>query len=442
MKALIKLTRRARLRRGGALMLCLIAMMVTATITFSLYALSSTSSRLAYRSWQKTQANALAEAGLSELYAQISNVYTGQPIDVAPIPTTTVTGSIGPASQVDGTYSAKVISSSSTYNAGVTVFTYKLQGTGVSPNGKAQSIEQATFTMSTKSPLGFFLGDGAIKSAGSVTLSGGGFTKDTSGKQGASIFANGSISDSGGGGITIDGIASAYGGVSGVAGHADSIVAMASPMSFPDSTTTGQWRSMWLAQAQQATASYPSGHNISGNLSLTKSTTFTAPGYISGNLSLSGGSTLTIAADPAASKPVVLFVHGSVTVSGNSSLINQGVIIVSDGSMSFSGGSNTYAVTDMANSGLISYSTDSTSAVTISGGAGVANIGVVYAVNGGAKLTGGSEFVGSLTTGGVGSSTVLSGGSSIDYAAGWNLNNGPFVPKYVASSLSKYVTLK
>lgn len=427
-------------QRGSTLILCLCASMSAIGLATALLWLETTSSKVSYRAWQKVQADVLAESGVEEMFAQIANAYAGQSVNTSPIPPTTVNGTIGGISSTQGTYSAKVISSTSSLSGSVTVVTYRIQGTGVSPDGKTTSIKQSTFSMSTNGPVGSPLSDMAIKTNGSINISGGAYTKDPSGNHAASVAANGSIADSSSG-MSIDGTASYYVN-SNLTGKANSTVLLSSQMSFPDSTTTNSWHTAWLAQSQQATASHPSGNIVNGNLTFSTNGAITAPMYISGNLTVSGGHQLTISVDPSASKPCVLFVHGTVTVSGGSSLLNQGVVIVSDGVMTFSGGSNVYGVTDMVNSGLISFSTDLKNAINISGGSGAAQVGVIYAVNGGATLSGGSSYNGSLTTGGVGNTTTLSGGSSVYYLPGSNLKDGPFMPSWTASSLSKWVALK
>lgn len=426
--------------RGSALLICVGTVLLAAALAATLLSLASTSSRLAYRSWQKTQADVLAESGIEQMYAQVANAYAGQSVNNNPIPPTSVVGTIGASSVSDGSYSAKVISNTTATSGGVTTTTYVIEGDGTCPDGSVTSKQIASFSESTNGVAGGALGDMAIKSAGSINMSGGSYTKDPTGTHGAAISANGSITDSSAG-LTIDGTAYYY-LASTLTGKAYTTNQLTSPATFPDSTTTTNWRSLWLSQAQEATTSYPSGHIINGNASYSANKTITAPLYITGNLTMSGGHQLTVAVDPSAPKPCVLFVHGTLTISGGSSLLNQGVVIVTDGAQTFSGGSNVYGVTDTANSALISYSTDLKNAIVISGGSGAAQIGAVYAINGGATLSGGSSYYGSLTTGGVGSTTTLSGGSSVSYSPGFNNGINAFVAQWTPTSLSKWVALK
>lgn len=164
--------------------------------------------------------------------------------------------------------------------------------------------------------------------------------------------------------------------------------------------------------------------------------------YITGDLSMNGNSTITLNADPAAPKPCVLFVHGSITVNGGSKLVNNGVLIVSDGIQTFNGNSNVYSVSDMVNCGLMCFNTDPNLSIKINGGAGVANVGVAYAINGGVTLSGGSVFQGSITAGGTPSTVSMSGGSSVRYEAGWNASFAPGAPSYTSSGLSNWVTTR
>lgn len=428
-------------RKGSALMIALWTTLTAITLCLALLTQVTGSTRLSYRSWQKAQANALAQSGVEQMYAQVANAYANQTTDSNPIPPTSVVGTIGGSSQSDGSYSANVVSSSSSLSGYVTINSYVIQGAGTSPDGIAASKKVATFSMSTNAPLGSLIADEAIRTAGNVNMSGGSFTTDPTGTHAASVSANGSITDSSPG-LTIDGMAS-YFKPSALAGKARSTQQLASQMTFPPAATTTNWRSMWLAQSQQPTATYPAGNIVVGNLTVgSPAQTITAPMYIGGNLNVPGGHQLTVAVDPSASKPCVLFVHGTITVSGGSALQNKGVVIVSDGNMTFSGGSNVYGVTDMTDSGLICYSADPLNAINISGKSGSAQVGMIYAINGGATLSGGSSFNGSLTCGGLGSTVTLSGGSSIAYQPGFNNTNGPFVAKWVASSLSKWVSLQ
>lgn len=428
-----------KIKSGSALFYCLPLILALFVICVSLFTTSTSSSKISKIGWDKTQADALAETGISALYSQMTNVpANSSTINASPIATTTLSGTLGtePA-EADGTYSSRVLSSSSANVGGQLTYTYVIEGTGTSRGGSPTSKCRTTFTMTANGMSGYTLGDQAIKTAGNVTLSGGSFTQDNSGNHAASISANGYIADSSSG-LTIDGTASYYSSSS-LSGKAYAIDPLTSPMSFPDSTTTSSWRTTWINQSEESTPSHPGGNIVSGSLSYGVNGTLTGPIYISGNLTVSGGHTLTINPDPAATPPCVVFVHGSVTVSGGSSLVNNGVLIVSDGTQTYSGGAGVYSVKDMVNCGLISFSTSSNNAVSITGGSGVANVGVIYAINGGATLSGGSVFQGSLTAGGVGSTVTLSGGSSVRYQGGWNNGFGPFAPGYTASGLTHWV---
>lgn len=433
-----------RLSRGSTLLICLGTVLLATALATTLLSLSSTASRMSYRSWQKAQADALAESGVEQMYSQIANAYYGQSADTNPIAPTSVVGQIGGSSSSDGSYSASVVSSVTSTSGSVRMITYAIEGDGTSPDGKTTSKMIATFSESTAAPQGANLGDVAIKSAGKINMSGGSYTSDPTGTHGAGVSANDTVND-GSPGLTIDGTAFYYNN-SNVSGKAVNTVQLLSPASFPDSTTTTGWRTTWISQSQQATTTYPLGHTVSGNLNYNASQTLIAPMYISGNLSIGGaGHQLMIAPDPAVSKPCVLFVHGNVSLAAGTSLLNEGVVIVSDGKITLNGGpgANSYSASDLNDAGLVSFNTDPNNAINIQSGHGISSqVGMLYAVNGGATLGGGASFYGSLTTGGTTGTANLAGGSAISYAPGFNSTKGPFVPQWLVSSLSKWVSVK
>ena len=103
------LTRRSR---GSVLMLCMVTVLTIGLVSLALFSMSSGSSRMSYKSWQKTQADSLAESGIYTMYAQIANVPANGVLNTANISTTSMTGTIGGSGMSDGTYSATIVSSS------------------------------------------------------------------------------------------------------------------------------------------------------------------------------------------------------------------------------------------------------------------------------------------------------------------------------------------
>ena len=441
----MKSLKNSRNLRGAALMLSLVAMLAAMMLAMGLFALSGTSKRMTYRSWQKTQADMLAEAGLHALYAQMVNVPPNSDvINMAEILPTDLTGSYGGVSMNEGKYSAKVLSSSSAVVSSLTIYTFKVEGRGIAENN-IESVRRTTFTMTTKGPTTLVLGEGAIRSAGAVTIGGGSYTRDPSGNAAAGVYSNGVLTFLGGstpGNLFVQGTAGfATASPSVVPPKATTITPMAAPMSFPTNADVTEWRNAWLASARQPTPTYPAG-KILGPQILTANTTFVGPAEINGNLSIAANKVLTLAADPAASKPIVVFVRGNVSCSGGGSIVNQGVILVADGTISISGNGQTYSVANNQDCGMISYSANPTSAITLSGGTLTQNVGVLYAVNGGVTVSGSSTFVGSIVARGNPSTTTVTGGASIQYSPGANAQFEPFMQGYTASALTRWARIK
>ena len=445
LKTAIGSRRLHRARRGIALATTLTFMLFVMTIGLAFVSLSSTSSQLGYLGWQKTQANELAEAGVYAMYAQIANSLSGSSpsLNSASIPATTLSSTFGSSSAADGTYSAYLVSHVASTVGAQTVTTFVVEGDGIAPNGRTQSQARATFTETTGSKAGNYgLQDAAITSAGNVLFQGGATTSDTSGSSGADAFANGTITVQNSSTYTVDGTASAYVSSPSLnATDAKNVTPLTTKMSFPSPAAIASQQSAWLADAQESTPTYPGGHSFAGNETFGTSGTITAPEYVSGDLTVQGGATLTLQPDPAAAAPSVLYVHGKITVSGGSALINNGVLIVSDGTITVSGGSNApYVASDMTNSGLISFSTDSSKAINLSGGSTAENIGVLYAFNGGITLSGGSKLTGSATTASSSATVTLSGGGThLYYSSGMNSSFGGSNPTYTASTLGHWV---
>ena len=70
------------------------------------------------------------------------------------------------------------------------------------------------------------------------------------------------------------------------------------------------------------------------------------------------------------------------------------------------------------------------------------NIGVLYAINGGVSLTGGSSFTGAVISGGVASKTVVGGGGDVLYSPGLSGLIKPFANGFTASTLVKWAQRK
>jgi hypothetical protein len=431
-------------RRGMALPVTLTLLLGLAILSMAIVSLSVTSSRLADRGFQKTQATALAEAGVHAFYTRIAvgMANASNPTYPASLSSATLSSTIGGVSATDGSYSARLVNTPTASTSGTTTtYTFVVEGTGTAPNGVTQSKVRSVFTESRGSYNSYPFPNGAVESNGTITLSGGAKTSDPSGNHLAGADANGVVDLSGG--STVDGViavaASAFSTtVSKCPGQ--TVQQLSSPLTFPSASTLSTWASSWKAQAEEATSSFPSGQILSSYSAGGSTVSLTAPCYISGGLTLSGGASLTVQPDTSATAPYILYVHGNIVASGGSSITNNGVLIISDGTITASGGSSVagYAVTDLTNSGLISLSTSNNNAICLSGGTAANSIGFCYAAEGGATLSGGSQITGSLIAGGTGATVTFSGGSSLIYPDGLNNFKGFPSQGYAAGALSRW----
>jgi hypothetical protein len=431
-------------RRGMALPVTLTLLLGLAILGMAIVSLSVTSSRLADRGFQKTQATALAEAGVHAFYTKIAigMANASNPTYPASVSSATLSSTIGGVSTTDGTYSARLVNTPAASTSGTaTTYTFVVEGAGTAPNGVTQSKVRSVFTVSRGAYGSYPFVNSALESNGTITLSGGAKTSDPSGHHLASASANGVVDVSGG--SSVDGViavaASAYSTtLSKCPGQ--TVQQLSSPLTFPSASTLSTWASSWTGQAKEATSSFPSGQILSSFSAGSTAVTLTAPCYISGGLTLSGGASLTVQPDTSAAAPYILYVHGKIVASGGSSITNKGVLIISDSTITASGGSCVagYSVTDLTNSGLISLSTSSNGAITLSGGTAANSIGFCYAAEGGATLSGGSQITGSLIAGGTSCSVTFSGGSSLVYPDGLNSFKGFPSMGYTAGALSQW----
>lgn len=471
---------RCRAQRGSILSMTLLFLLTSLMVGVGLFTLSGTSSRMAERASQKAQATALAYAGVHALYAQVSqymSTYASYTAYAGPraVPTSgaapTLSSSINSITQADGTYTASLTNptpsptivfkydSKGNIVGGTATYTFTARSTGTASNG-VQSTVYATFTIKgsqTPASTGgtpFTFANGAMVSNGNVSLQGSARTTDASGGHGAGAMANGVISHKGNS-YQVDGPLSAspnsYKATLAAMGtspndYGGTVTQLPAPVTFPDSATVSSWQDTWTQEAKESWSAFPSGHLLS---SYSGSGTLTTPAYISGNLNVSGS--LTITPDTSAPHPAlayanappvyVLYVHGNITfANGNSSLLNNGVMIVCDGTISI-GKNSTYQVGTYPNnttytsasgaslkgqpmyqsSGLISLNSSS-NAITMGGNAN-ANVGFVYAVNGGITVAAAATYYGSLVSGQSGSTggITLQAGSLV-YPQGLNSN--------------------
>ncbi|MCC7436642.1 hypothetical protein IT402_02075 [Candidatus Nomurabacteria bacterium] len=156
-----------------------------------------------------------------------------------------------------------------------------------------------------------------------------------------------------------------------------------------------------------------SGGVYTGNYSVGWAGAILGPKKIVGDLSVGGGGTLTLTGP--------LWVTGNITLNGGGTIelspsysTNDGVI-VSDGTISISGGGHATG-SGTAGSYLMMLSTSySSNAISISGGAGAV---IAYAQNGTISISGGAALKEAT-----GYRITVSGGSSITYESGLSNNN-------------------
>jgi len=231
----------------------------------------------------------------------------------------------------------------------------------------------------------FVLGDPHVFPTGAVIANGdvdfavspGTTTAPASGHS-ADIHTNGNFT-AGGGGSDIDGDVSAAGTVSGANAHG-SETSGASPVEFPAQAVTDAWQAELKSQALEG----PTLAALSG--------TVNAPAYLPS--SLNAGCTCTVTL----SGPGVIYIDGSLDLTGKINLVNNGVTLVTADYFAMTGQS-AYSVTgDPAEAGLISFS-DNKEAVKISGLGDAFTQGFVYAPNGGVKVSGNGAFVGAIIAG-------------------------------------------
>lgn len=156
------------------------------------------------------------------------------------------------------------------------------------------------------------------------------------------------------------------------------------------------------------------GGVYNGNYSVDWAGATLGPKKIVGNLTVSGGGILTVTG--------TLWVTGSISLSGGgmiqlaSSYGSNDGVLVADGNISISGGGR---ATGSGTAGsyimLLSTSSDSSNAITVSGGAGAV---IIYAPNGTINISGGASLKEAT-----GYKMKVSGGSSITYESGLTNNN-------------------
>lgn len=285
------------------LLITVFALTSLVLLGLGLYSLSVTASRLADRGYQKVQATALADAGMQAFYAQIASTpptgTSASPVwGTTDISATTLTSPL--SGRGNGTFSAQMASSSPSYSGGL--YTFQVQGTGVSPDGTATSKVTALFA--TTGPH-FTFPNGAIISNGPVTFgSSHSGTSDFSSNHSGNVYANGNVII--GKNSTVDGTVTVAPGFSVISTN-PAVVTAPTVTPFPTAANLQQWQASWLKTAQSGTTYMPASVPA----------TVVAPAYISGDLT----SNVTII--PKSGAASVVYVAG--TIFGNITVSSDGI---------------------------------------------------------------------------------------------------------------------
>ena len=360
--------------RGSVSMLCLFLMLMAMVISMSVTTQTLDELRRSKKLADGATALSLAEAGVE--YSLVKLRQSGS-----------YTGTGGNMSFDGGTFNTTIM----------TVNGKKLiRSVGTLNTGHAKTVD---VTLSANGEVIF--PDGAMIAKGEIQLSGQADTDtDPSTKHVAHVRSNGDISCSGQ--ASIDGGIYAGGTVS-TSGQPTCVekVSGAPQMEFPDSATITSMQQKWKSDAQAGQTVF--GIKLSGK----KTSTYATPLYVNGDVDLSGQTKLVF------SGPGPIYITGSVKVSGGCEVENSATMVAEE-TIDFSG-QGVYRINGgMGTCALVSLSTDSNSAIKMSGQADDIQTGIVYAVNGGIQLSGQGRVYGAI----IAATDIKSSGQAhIDYPA-------------------------
>lgn len=359
-------------RAGSAGYVTTVVLLITLLLAVGAVAvlgMSLTQTQMARRSQEKNIALTLAESGLDDAVDQLRTTptFTGTTTSLYENPPTNT-----------GTLKLGTVVTTVTDIAPST-YTQKVVSVGTTTGGTSQTLV-AVVQAKPRS-----LGDAAQKSNTNITINGNPTLQTRPlNNHTADIQANGNISM--GGSSSVDGTLYAAVSVSGT-GYYPS-VSGAPSQSFPSTAVTNAWKAAWLSQAQAGgTVSAPSSD-----------ATISAPRYINGSISLKSKDHVTFTGSG------VIYVNGDISLTGQS-IITSGVTLVVSGTFSQAGGS-TYEITTGSSQTptMVVYNTfNQGTAVSLHGNSSATQQGVVYAISGDIDVAGNSTFVGALVAGGTGS---------------------------------------
>lgn len=257
-----------------------------------------------------------------------------------------------------------------------------IQSTGSLPNGTSAVVE---LQVSTGAAMQF--PNGAIVARGDVDLGGQADSVTTPlGYHQASVYSNGNVAVRGQaevdgsvnahGTVTLDGQPSVYGGINSGAPEVE----------FPTRAAHDAWQDELKTTAM-------AGSWVNGTVK--NNTTWNSPVYIDGDLKVSSQATLTILGGG------VVYVKGSISLSGQSKIINSG-ILAAGGKISQAGQAQYTISGDPSRVAIVSFEENSgnSAAIQLAGQASTTPMGLVYAANGGIKLSGQGSVYGALVAAG------------------------------------------
>ena len=269
---------------------------------------------------------------------------------------------------------------------------YKVLSTGTNPNGSKRGVVAIVEIPTYK------LGEAAIKASEEVLVKGSAQIGTQPGDLHiADIQSNGTISMGGSSGV--DGTLYAVGTIDAPDYQTGQVYAPsvtdAPPIIFPDAEEVAEMKAKLLAESRATGQTLPS---------VRRTLVIETPAYISGDLVLNNDETVVLSGNG------TVFVTGDVRLNGQAVLVNEGTLAVG-GTFHQSGGA-TYKVTP----GVIPTPTVAVfnerredPAITLAGGAETIQQGVISAVRGGIKRSGGTVFAGALVAGGADGTVTVEG---------------------------------
>lgn len=350
----------------GVMLLLLFA----TVLIFSMSAATVTQVKVSRKGRQQANALVLAEAGVEDAQDRIldNHAYAG-------------TGDASVSLYEDW---PNTTLSNGSYKTSVTALdSWNLKVTSVGTTTDNVSATVIAIVTISKRKLGT-PESGALKANGDIKM-GGTMNVYTSpvGSHMADVLSNHNISMGSNSSVdgtiyTVDGQGTASGG----SGYYPNQQAPA-PFSFNDAAALDAMKAEWLATAQGG----GSRSKVSGNATLS------GPMYINGDISLQNSEKVTLKGGANA----IIFVNGNVTLAGSSTLTN-GVTLIVNGTFSM-GGSSTYnidSVTKPTPALVVFNVNNQTDAISLAGGSGTDQQGVIYGIQGRIKVAGGSIVTGAI----------------------------------------------